>query len=130
MYPQVRPRSRSPPRLHSRPHPLSNQYFSSEVYPLARSCSRSPSPSCSRYSAISLVIESECERASTLARMRTHMWIHCFRGAAWKQTSRSLDHILASSTSKHKEGYQKESTGWICNKNSNRNNRQDNYTHK
>ena len=54
MYPHVRPRPRSRPR--SRPHLQSIQYCSSYVYPLAGSCSRS------RYSAISLVIESEHER--------------------------------------------------------------------
>ena len=55
VYPHVRPRSRSRPRLRS--HPQSIQYCSSHVYPLAVAHSRS------RYSAISLVIESECERS-------------------------------------------------------------------
>ena len=69
--PHVRPRSRS--RQRSRPRPQSIQYCSRHVYPLARSRlhlrSRSHSCSCSHsrscYSAISLVIESECKRTGT-----------------------------------------------------------------
>ena len=62
VYPHVRPCSCSRPR--SLLCPITIQYFSSQVYPLAHShshsCSRSRSGS--RYSAISLVIESEHER--------------------------------------------------------------------